>query len=239
MARRLRIVLPGQPLHVIQRGNNRTRVFQHDRDHHFYLRCCTAARERYRCDIHAYVLMSNHVHFLLTPRRQGDVSGFMQTLGRRYVRYFNDVHGRSGTLWEGRFKSALIDCAHYLWSCYRYIELNPVRAGLVADPAAYRWSSYRCNALGRLDPLVTPHPAYLMSGIDTQARCAYYRNLFEDPLPNDHIGLLRSATLSGAVVGSEEFVRLIETAKVCTRIPLAHGGDRRSRIFQISRGQSA
>ena len=151
MARRPRLELPGIPLHVIQRGTNRSACFVGDGDRGLYLRCLREAARRHTCAVHAYVLMSNHVHLLVTPSSIGAVAATMQDVGRRYVRLFNQIHGRSGTLWEGRYKSSLIDSESYLLTCHRYIELNPVRAGLVNHPLEYPWSSTvpRGNKTGR------------------------------------------------------------------------------------------
>ena len=161
MTRLPRIALPSIPQHVIQRGNNRQPCFYADDDYHFYLECLGEAARKYHVSIHAYVLMTNHVHLLLTPAAMTGVSQVMQTLGRRYVRYINHTYRRSGTLWEGRYHASLVQADHYLLTCYRYIELNPVRAGMTDDPAGYRWSSYRCNALGQPDKLIEPHEYYL------------------------------------------------------------------------------
>src|SRR5438874_712623 len=160
MARHPRLELPGIPLHVIQRGNNRALCFLADGDRRLYLRCLGDAAARHRCAIHAYVLMSNHVHLLATPSTVGAIAAMMQDMGRRYVRLFNQIHGRSGTLWEGRYKSSLIDSDSYLLTCHRYIELNPVRAGLVEHPLQYRWSSHAHYALGAKNQLITRHTLF-------------------------------------------------------------------------------
>jgi len=161
MARKPRFNLVGQPQHVIQRGNNREACFYAAQDYRFYLCCVGEAARKFACDVHAYVLMTNHVHLLVTPRAEQAIGNLMQSVGRRYVRYINHVYRRTGTLWEGRYKASLIDSERYLLACYRYIELNPVRAAMVASPAQYRWSSYRCNAVGKTDTLITPHVQYL------------------------------------------------------------------------------
>ncbi len=170
MARWPRIVLPGLPLHVVQRGNNRTPTFQSDSDFEHYREILTDALERTGCLVHAYVLMSNHVHLLLTSPDHRGVSRLMQMIGRRYVRFFNTRYNRTGTLWEGRFKSSLVDTASYLVTCSRYIELNPVRAGMVDSPAQYLWSSYQRLAAGSPDRLVTPHPLYSALGASPAER---------------------------------------------------------------------
>src|ERR1700729_3005315 len=161
MARRPRLDLPCLPLHVIQRGNNRLPCFFQDDDFSTYREALQQTSKAEGVAIHAYVLMTNHVHLLMTCEAQGAVSRMMQALGRRYVRYVNAMYRRTGTLWEGRFKSCLVDSECYLLTCYRYIELNPLRAAMVETPESYLWSSYHANARGAHDPLVDPHPEYL------------------------------------------------------------------------------
>ena len=155
MARLPRYVLPGQPQHVIQRGNNREPTFAEPADYVFYLQKLKIACDQQGGVIHAYVLMTNHVHLLITPTRKVGIGKVMQSLGRYYVQYFNYVYNRTGTLWEGRYKATLLNSEDYLLTCMRYIELNPVRAGMVDHPAAYPYSSYAANARGATDPLVT------------------------------------------------------------------------------------
>ena len=157
MARLPRLVIPGQPQHVIVRGNNRSEIFCVEADYRFYLEKLKLACEKHGCQVHAYILMTNHVHLLITPLEASSLSKTLQTLGRYYVQYFNYRYRRTGTLWEGRYKAALIDSDAYLLTCMRYIELNPVRAGMVADPSEYPWSSYPFNALGQPNDLVTPY----------------------------------------------------------------------------------
>jgi putative transposase len=157
MARLPRFVLPGQPQHVIVRGNNRTEIFCAEADYRFYLEKLQSACDKHCCEVHAYVLMTNHVYLLITPHEGQSLSKALQMLGRYSVQYFNDCYQRTGTLWEGRYKATLIDTEAYLLTCMRYIELNPVRAGMVSHPSQYLWSSYRQNALGQPDDLVTPH----------------------------------------------------------------------------------
>ena len=140
MPRRPRLNLASVPLHIIQRGNNRQVCFSCDEDSSAYLRWLAEYAKKFGMDIHAYVLMTNHVHLLATPQRENSLSKTLQAVGRQYVRYFNHSYRRSGTLWEGRYKSSLVQSERYLLECYRYIELNPVRAGMVDDPADYRWS---------------------------------------------------------------------------------------------------
>ena len=152
MARLPRLIVPGFPHHVIQRGNNRQRIFETQADYAFFLELAQEHASQFGVAIHAYVLMPNHIHLLATPQTAQDaLPKMMQAVGRRYVRHFNDSHGRTGTLWEGRYKSTLNDSERYLLTCSRYIELNPVRAGMVERPDAYQWSSFRCNADGLPD----------------------------------------------------------------------------------------
>lgn len=182
MPRQPRPDLAGVPQHVVQRGNDRQPCFYVADDYRRYLGGLRESATRYGCVVHAYVLMTNHVHLLVTPSSVGAVSRMMQWLGRQYVGYINGRYRRTGTLWEGRYKSCLVDTERYLLTCYRYIELNPVRAAMVADPADYAWSSYRANAQALADPLVVPHAEYLRLGADAPERCVAYRYLFEDAL---------------------------------------------------------
>ena len=231
MARPLRIVLPDQPVHVVQRGHNRQPVFFDTLDYQRYLNDLAYTAKRTACVIHAYVLMTNHVHLLVTPRGTDGLSRLMQSVNRRYVRYINKRFQRRGTLWEGRFKSALIDTDRYLLACSRYIEMNPVRAAMVDTPASYPWSSYRRNALGRQDPVVTPHPLYrMLANTETGQRNAY-RELFEDELDENFLTSIRSATQKGEAVGQGRLRRKLK--QVLGRSPerLTHGGDRRSHAF--------
>ena len=178
MPRRARIKCGGIPHHIIQRGNNRTACFFADDDYRCYLQSLSEGAHRYGCAIHAYVLMTNHVHLLATPEDDEGLSHMMRYLGSRYVQYVNYVYRRSGTLWEGRFKSSLIDSDRYLLACYRYIELNPVCAGMAVAPADYKWSSYGAHALGRTDDLLRDHSCYLALGVNGEERQQAYGNCF-------------------------------------------------------------
>jgi putative transposase len=166
MPRAPRIDFPGLPQHLVVRGNDRNLVFFSDQDRLHFLKCLGEAREKGGCDIHAFVLMSNHVHILVTPRVEGGASRMIQDLGRAYVRHVNNLHSRSGTLYEGRFKSSIVETARYFLACMRYIEMNPVRARLAQHPASYRWSSFGQNITGDPGGLVTPHAEYLALGRD-------------------------------------------------------------------------
>lgn len=210
MPRPRRLNLVGIPQHITQRGNNRQTCFFDDDDRLTYLELLQRAARRRACDVHAYVLMTNHVHILATPSVAHGASLLMQDLGREYVRYINRTHQRSGTLWEGRFKSSLVDSACYCLLCYRYIELNPVRAAMVESPGDYRWSSYHCNALGRVDELTTPHPEWIALGRDMGSRCAAYRALFGQPPEAAELEQIRYSNRKGLPLGNESFKTRIE-----------------------------
>jgi putative transposase len=212
MARLGRYFLPDQPLHVIQRGNNRQAIFFAGEDHARYRDWLAEAAARAGCAIHAYVLMTNHVHLLATPGRADSLPRMMQSLGRRYVRHVNAAYGRSGTLWEGRYRAAPIDSEAHFLACCRYIELNPVRAGLVRRPRDYKWSSHRAHALGAADALVAEHPLYRALGRTAAERQAAYRALFRGGLDEAFVEALRHATNGGWALGGERFKRGISAA---------------------------
>lgn len=205
MPRRPRVMLPNVPVHVIQRGNNRQACFIADEDYRFYLDWLKEYAGKAGCLVHAYVLMTNHVHLLLSSSSSDGVGALMKALGQRYVQYVNRTYRRSGTLWEGRFRSCLTQEESYLLSCLRYIELNPVRAGMVQHPAEYRWSSYRANAQGEENNLVTPHPLYLALGADPEEREAAYRELFRFELEPGMVDAIRQATNGNYVLGDTRF----------------------------------
>ncbi len=229
------MIIPGQPQHVIVRGNNRSEIFCCDTDYHFYLEKLQAACKKHGCQIHAYVLMTNHVHLLMTPLFEVSLGKTLQMLGRYYVQYFNYYYRRTGTLWEGRYKATLIDSESYLLTCMRYIELNPVRAGMTTDPADYPWSSYRCNALGQADDLVTPHSEFHRLGADSSERQATYRSLFNQALSESQINEIRDATNKAWVLGSSRFKERIQSQLARRIEPAARGGDRKSDQFRINR----
>ena len=237
MARLPRIVVPGQPLHIVQRGNNRTHCFFTDADYHFYLDCLADAASHFGCRIHAYVLMTNHVHLLLTPDTSTSPSLALQSVGRRYVRYVNHRYNRSGTLWEGRYKSALIDSERYFLVCSRYLDLNPVRAKMVNHPGEYPWSSCSVYAEGVANALITAHPLYSQLGTSTESRCAAYRALFSNLIGEADFAALRVATETGTVLGNEHFRTEIEATLLRKVTRLAVGGDRKSAAFK-QRGSS-
>jgi putative transposase len=210
MPRQPRIDLPHIPQHVVQRGNDRRPCFFQPIDHVRYLDELREITRRIGCAVHAYVLMTNHVHLLLTPSESGQVAAVMQALGRRYVRYVNDRYHRTGTLWEGRYKACPVESETYLLRCHRYIELNPVRAAMVAAPGAYPWSSYPANALGAHDAVLHPHPAYWALGADATARQCAYRALVADALSTDDLDLIRLRLQRQHALGSDRFRDFIE-----------------------------
>lgn len=179
MARLPRICPPGVPQHIIQRGNNRQACFASDEDFSHYAYWLAEYSNEFDVAVHAWVFMTNHVHLLATPMGENGLSSLMQALGRRYVRYFNYAYQRSGTLWEGRFKSCVVEAEHYLLTCMRYIELNPVRANMVSQPEQYRWSSYHANGLGKAINLCRPHDVYTRLGKTRADRLQAYRELFK------------------------------------------------------------
>ena len=211
MARLSRVCPIGMPQHVIQRGNNRQVCFADEQDFAAYAGWLKGYSKKYQVDIHAWVLMTNHVHLLCMPRGQNAVSHMMQSLGRHYVRYFNFSYKRTGTLWEGRFKSCLVQEETYLIQLYRYIELNPVRAGMVEQPSDYVWSSYPINALGKVSELCTPHAVYLALGKDANERQASYRELFKHHVDGKLLEDIRLAVNKGMALGSERFKTEIES----------------------------
>ena len=210
MPRLPRFPVVGLPHHVTQRGNNRCPTFARPSDYAFFLDCLETAAVRHGCHVHAYVLMTNHVHLLVTPLAIGAIGRMMQSVGRRYVQVYNRSQGRTGTLWEDRYRATVIETERYLFACYRYIELNPVRAGLAPQPGDYRWSSHRANALGWLDPLVTPHERFEALGADSTARRREYRGMFDTLIDEPTLGLIRGATKKNAALGSDQFCRELE-----------------------------
>jgi putative transposase len=223
MARRARYFLADQPLHIIQRGNNRQRIFFSESDSVRYRDWLMTAAAEYGCAIHGYVLMTNHVHLLVTPRAVDSVPRLMQSLGRRYVRRVNRLYRRSGTLWEGRYRAAPVEGEAYFLACCRYIELNPVRAGMVAAPGDYRWSSWPAHAAGRPDPLTRGHPLYEALGATPAARQRAYRALFGEPLADDFLDAVRAATNGGWALGGKRFAERIAAAIGRRATPLPPG----------------
>lgn len=210
MARLPRLDLPGIPQHVVQRGNNRLPCFLDDVDRQRYLQNLREALLGTGVQLHAYVLMSNHVHLLVTPPMLGAVSDLMQRLGRRYVWWFNARHRRSGTLWEGRFKSCLVDSERYLLCCSRYIDLNPVRARMTDDPVAFPWSSCASLCGARDNPLLSAHPAYIALGSSLRERADAYRSLLADAIANDDLQAIRDYLQQQRALGRDAFRAMVE-----------------------------
>lgn len=210
MPRKPRVSPVDVPQHIIQRGNNRNVCFASEQDFKAYVNWLKEYSLKYGVEIHAWVFMTNHIHLLCTPRAQGSISQMMQALGRQYVRYFNFTYKRTGTLWEGRYKSSLVQEEGYLLHLYRYIELNPVRAKMVAQPAEYRWSSHQINALGKNSDLCTAHPIYLALGSSKIKRLARYRSLFKEYLNSRLLTDIRENTNSCLAIGNDKFKHEIE-----------------------------
>ena len=213
MARLPRYVIPGQPQHIIQRGNNRQIIFAAEADYPFFRDALVEAANKYGLTIHAYVWMTNHVHLLATPGFGDSISKTFQSAGRRYVQYFNYTYKRSGTLWEGRFRATVVDSERYLLTLMRYIELNPVRAGMVVVPEDYLWSSYRRNALGESGPnadWLSPHAEYTSLGNDDAVRKYAYQALFASAIDRDNLAEIRDCTHKGWALGGERFRAEVE-----------------------------
>ena len=197
-------------MHITQRGNNRSDCFRRDGDYMLYLLHLRELADKLGCEVHAYCLMTNHVHLLLTPPSLDACTALMRNLGQRYVQHFNRAYGRSGTLWEGRYRSFLVESARYALACYRYIEQNPLRAQIVRETCDYAWSSHRANAGLGTDPLVTPHAEYLALSEDPANRVQAYRDLFENRLDASELKRIREATHTGLPLGSEAFKARME-----------------------------
>ncbi|MDH3590111.1 MAG: transposase [Gammaproteobacteria bacterium] len=211
MTRRRRIFVPGYPMHVVQRGNDRRTIFLDDHDRTRYLDFLVEAAEQHECAIHCYVLMGNHVHLLLTPENADALPRTMQSVGIRYVRYFNTAHERTGGLWEGRYRASLVNTDRYLQACYRYIELNPVRANLIADPAEWPWSSHRRHAFGEPDRVVSVHQYYDDLADSAESRSSRYRKWFRDALTEHELEKIRETTRQELVLGDDAFKNQIES----------------------------
>ncbi len=198
MPRHARFLIPGVATHVIQRGNNRSSCFYEEADYAYFLKHLEEQAAKHGCTIHAYCLMTNHVHLLLTPVHHDSLGSMMKGLGQRYVQYVNRTHQHTGTLWEGRYRSGMMKDEAHVLCCYRYIELNPVRAGMVDRPEQYRWSSYRANAGGAHNPLLTGHPNYTNMGESVGDRSRAYRKLCAQQLEADLVENIRRATRGNA-----------------------------------------
>ena len=211
MPRLPRIRIPGMTFHVVHRGNDRSRTFFVDDDYRAYLHLLCLNSQRYRTSVHAYVLMTNHVHMLLTSSLPNGISLTMQHVSAGYARRINDRYRRTGSLWEGRFKSSPIDSEFYCLACYRYIELNPVRAGMVQSPGDYRWSSYHENVGKHALSIVSPHPCYQTLGGTPAVRHERYRGIVHEHLPDQTIAAIRHGASKGLPVGGDAFRTRIET----------------------------
>ena len=205
MARRSRYILPGVAVHIIQRGVNRVPCFRAEADYLVYLSHLRQLSPRHDCAVHAYCLMTNHVHLLVTPGAADSCTRLMRDIGRRYVPYFNRRHERTGTLWEGRFRSCIAESARYVLACYRYIELNPVRAKMVDHPGDYPWSSYAGNAGALADAFMVEHPEFAALALETSKRHAAYTALFAERMDETQLQAIRDATNSGYPMASEQF----------------------------------
>ena len=206
MPRRARMYIPGLPYHVVQRGNNREPCFIEPENYQFYLELWRTVSSRYGVAVHAYCLMTNHIHFLATPDSKTSLSNTMKVIGSRYAQYINLKYKRTGTLWEGRHRSSLVQTDKYLLSCMRYIELNPVRAGMVVLPEEYKWSSYRANAWGD-ENWLRPHVEYFGLKLNRIDPCRAYRDLFKNQLAGEDLYLIRKAAHYCQPVGSDRFRR--------------------------------
>lgn len=208
MARLPRYVVPGQPQHIIQRGNNRQVIFATEADYQFFRDALIEAAKQYGLMIHAYVWMTNHIHLLATPLFENSVSKVFQSVGRKYVQYFNFTYKRSGTLWEGRYRATVVDSERYLLTVMRYIELNPVRAGMCLHPAEYPWSSYAFNALGVVGlntEWLQPHEEYLRLGLNLADRQTGYQALFNAEIEKDDLINIRESVHKGWALGGDKF----------------------------------
>ncbi len=231
MARLPRIVIPNQPLHIMHRGNNRQAIFESDEDMIRIKEDIQHSLQKSHCYLHTYVIMTNHLHLLITPEDKTQLAVFMQSMANRYVRFFNAKHHRTGTIWEGRFKSCLVDSEQYLFTLYKYIEMNPIKAGMVEVLSDYPWSSYAYNALGQDDDLITEHSVYHALGDTTQQRCDAYKNLFDSLSLEKQNDQITQATLRGEVYGSDNFHHQIKKLISRPTVLSAHGGDRKSKAF--------
>lgn len=210
MPRQCRYFIPGIPQHVITRGVDKQAVFFHEQDYELYLKALQDSATTNECLIHAYVLMTNHVHLLVTPERERSLPLMMQAMGKNYVQRLNAHYGRTGTLWEGRYKASLVQDSRYLLTCQRYIELNPVRAGIVAGPGEYPYSSYAYHAVGSEDATITAHACYLELAVNSSARKRAYRRLFRTMIDEESLSRIRNNTNACGVIGDSRFKEQIE-----------------------------
>jgi putative transposase len=221
MARLPRYTITNQTQHIIQLGRDLQQVFFEEQDYQYYHDCLDAAAYNYELKIHAYVLLPDHVHILATPTRSDSVARTLQSIGRNYVQYFNECYDGIGTLWEGRYRATVLDEKQYLLTCSRYIESNPVRAGLARNPRDYPWSSYAHNAMGKHDEMITPHREYQKLGANDKERASAYRELFKHGIDDETVARITEFTLKGWALGDARFVRKIEklSGRRATQLP--------------------
>ena len=217
MPRRLRLFFADVAAHIVQRGADRAVCFRSDTDRIFYLLHLRELSEKFGCTVHAYCLMTNHVHLLVTPTSEGGVQAMMKGLGQRYAQFFNRRYERTGPLWDGRYHSCIAESSYYVLACYRYIELNPVRAGMVSQPADYRWSSYRANADGAEDPLARPHTEFVALGNTSESRKSAYQMMFDQVMDAPLLESIRASTNGGYPLASYEFTQQLAAMGVKTR----------------------
>jgi putative transposase len=210
MPRRTRMFIPDIPVHIVQRGHNRDPCFLADQDFLYYKEALGEGLNRYKGSLHAYCLMTNHVHLLITPQDKDSIPRIIQHVARQYTLHFNRSYRRSGALWEGRYKASLVNTEDYLLCCYKYIELNPVSAGMVTTPGEYQWSSYRSNALSAFDKLISAHPIYLDLGNSEQKRKECYQNLFTLDIRESDKALIRRALNKNYPTGDDRFKQKVE-----------------------------
>lgn len=227
MARLARLTVPGYPHHVIQRGNNRQAIFSSDEDRLHLLSLLEVNAKALGVAIHSYVLMDNHFHLLATPKDDIGLPKLMQAVGRRYVRQYNDRQGRTGTLFEGRYKSTLVQAERYLLACMVYIDLNPVRAGLASAPVDFRWSSHRSYVGQGSDRLVTPHPLFWALGNTPFAREEAYANLVASGISAPVRDLLTTSTFRGWAVGDPAYIAHLQDEASRRPMPVARGRPRK------------
>ncbi|HPN02245.1 MAG TPA: transposase [Methylotenera sp.] len=232
MPRLARFVVAGHPQNILIRGHNGMAVFNAEADYCYYLNKLAEAAKKHQCDIHAYVLMPNHIHLLATPHKADGLAKMMQILGRDYGRYFNATYQHTGSPWEGRYRASLVDGYNYALFCYCYIEQNPIRAGLAQNASDYPWSSYRSNALGKYNALITQHDLYLKLGKFESNRLEQYCILFEKPLELAYLAQLRDATNMAWAFGTKQF-KLQISSQLNRRVErLPKGGDRKSEQYK-------